>query len=86
MRSGEIARENLLSDIKVITKDVDELVDAKADKNALEQGVIFLKEKSKHGAQIATNFAHDNPRSTVGIALGTAAILGLLLWTEFSKR
>ncbi|MGE5304259.1 MAG: DUF883 family protein [Alphaproteobacteria bacterium] len=54
-------------------------------KNTLAQKGSLVKKTSKRGAKAAVDFAHDNPWSVAGIALGSLTVLGVLLWNELAR-
>lgn len=83
--------EKLVSDVRVLASDVEELVKATAAQTgerivaararaeaAIMDARATAMERSKEAARVADDYVHENPWTAIGVSAGVGMLIGLL--------
>ena len=79
----KVTKDNAGNGLQALRQGITENLEAGKTKLAREGRLVRIA--SKRGAKAAVGFAHENPWSAAGIALGSLTILGVLVWNEWAR-
>ena len=82
---SEINREKLMSDIKTVLADAEDLLKQAASTTGeratelREKAVSRLKQAKEKAARATDDYVHEHPWQSIGIAAGVGVLIGLLI-------
>jgi ElaB/YqjD/DUF883 family membrane-anchored ribosome-binding protein len=80
-RAGDVSREKLVQDLRLVIADAEDLLKATAanagEKVAAAEEALVVR--TREAARVTDAFVHDNPWYAVGIAAGAGLIIGMLI-------